>query len=323
MSRKRRNTGGNGARTPSRGATPLRSVATPEPMPFQQLVRSFLGQVWKSLGDDDVMFLASGVSFNLLLAVVPFVLLLASVSILFLGSTPDSAADVALGFLDRLLPSQNWSEVDNVRETLREIARVSGSVTLYSAIGFLWFSTRVFSSMRSVFQKTFDVPNERGILHGKLFDIACSFLAAIGITAYGSLSAYMLAATTRGAAVLTQLGVRESVMGPVEYAFGRVIAFLLVFLLCFAAYRLVPNRPIPSRTAWIGSITTSLLFEVARFGFGRYVRAFSPSSLYTGTIATLVVVTLWTYYASLIFIIGAEVAQVVELRRHPKTGPAA
>ena len=281
-----------------------------------QIVREFAGQVWKSLGDDDVMFLASGVSFNLLLAVVPFVLLLASISILFVGTTPDNAASVAMDFLDRLLPSQNWNEGDHVRKTLREIARVSGSVTLYSTIGFLWFSTRVFSSMRSVFQRTFDVPNERGILHGKLFDITCSFLAAIGITIYASLSAYLLAATTRGAAVLQQFGVRESFMGPLEYAFGRLIAFALVLLMCFAAYRLVPNRPIPSRTAWIGSIVTSLLFELARIGFGRYVSAFSPSSLYTGTIATVVVVTLWTYYASLIFIIGAEVAQVLELRRH-------
>ena len=282
-----------------------------------QLVRSFASQTWKALGDDDVMFLASGVSFNLLLAAVPFVLLIISVSILFLGSTPDSAADVALNFLDRLLPSQNWAEGDHVRETVREVARVSGSVTLYSSIGFLWFSTRVFSSMRSVFQKTFDVHKERGIVHGKLFDVACSFLAAIGITAYASLSAYLLAASTRGVSLLMQFGVRESVMGPLEYGLGRVIAFILVVLLCFSAYRLVPNRPIPSHTAWVGSITTSLLFELARIGFGYYVRTFSPSSLYTGTIATLVVVTLWTYYASLIFIIGAEVAQVVELRRHP------
>ncbi len=290
--------------------------ARASPRSLIQLVKSFAGQTWRALGDDDVMFLASGVSFNLLLAAVPFVLLLVSVSVLFLGSTPDSAADVALGFLDRLLPSKNWTEGDHVRETVREVARVSGSVTLYSAIGFLWFSTRVFSSMRSVFQRTFDVPRERGILHGKLFDIACSFLAAIGITLYGSLSAYLLAASTRGVSVLTELGVRASVMGPIEYAFGRAVAFVLVVLLCFAAYRLLPNRPIPSHTAWVGSITTSLLFELARILFGYYVRTFSPSSLYTGTIATLVVVTLWTYYASLIFIIGAEVAQVAELRRH-------
>jgi membrane protein len=282
---------------------------------FRQFVREFPGQVWKSLGDDDVMFLASGVSFNLLLAVVPFVLLLVSVSVLLLGNTPDGAADAAVGFLDRLLPAKDWSEGDHVRGTIREMARVSGSVTLYSAIGFIWFSTRVFSSMRSVFVKTFDVERERGIVHGKLFDIACALVAAIAITAYGSLSAYMLAATTRGVGVLAQLGVRESVMGPLEYAFGRLIAFLLVVLLCYAAYRVIPNRPIPARTAWIGSLTTSVLFEIARTGFGFYVRTLSPSSLYTGTIATLVVVTLWTYYASLIFIIGAEVAHVMEQRR--------
>ena len=318
MSRVRQKARRKPGATPAGGLTPL-DTPTVRLSPIQ-LVRSFAGQTWKSLGDDDVMFLASGVSFNLLLAAVPFVLLLVSVSILFLGSTPDSAADVALGFLDRLLPSKSWTEGESVRETVREVARVSGSVTLYSSIGFLWFSTRVFSSMRSVFQRTFDVPKERGILHGKLFDVACSFLAAIGITAYGSLSAYLLAASTRGVGILMQLGVRESVMGPLEYAIGRVVAFALVVLLCFAAYRLLPNRPIPSHTAWVGSITTSILFELARIGFGFYVRAFSPSSLYTGTIATLVVVTVWTYYASLIFIIGAEVAQVVELRRHP-VGP--
>ncbi|MDZ7631617.1 MAG: YihY/virulence factor BrkB family protein [Gemmatimonadaceae bacterium] len=323
MSNQRRKSRRAGSATPPRpiGPTP-ESFTARHPQSPLAIVRSFSGLVWKRLGDDDVMFLASGVSFNLLLAVVPFVLLLVSVSIFFLGSTPDGAANTALGFLDRLLPSNSWSEGDTIRATVRDIARVSGSVTIYSAIGFLWFSTRVFSSMRSVFQKTFDVPNERGILHGKLFDIACSFLAAVGIVVYGALTAYLLAATTRGASVLTHLGVRESVMSPIEYTFGRIVAFLLVVLLCFSAYRLVPNRPIPSRTAWVGSITTSILFELARIGFGRYVATFSPSSLYTGTIATLVVVTLWTYYSSLIFIIGAEVAQVVELRRYPTLKPA-
>jgi len=280
-------------------------------------MRHFFGRVWKMLGEDDVMFLASGVSFNLLLAIVPFVLLLASVSTLFLGNTPDMAADAAVSFIDRLLPT-TWSEGQSVRATVREIARVSGSVTLYSSIGFLWFSTRVFSSMRSVFQKTFDVPSERGILHGKAFDLLASFLAAIGITVYGSLSAYLLVASTRGASLLERLGVRDSIMGPIEYALGRLIAFALVVLLCFSVYRLIPNRPIPSRTAWIGSITTSVLFELARIGFSLYVARFSPGSLYTGALTTLVVITLWTYYASLIFIIGAEVAQAVELRYHSR-----
>ena len=305
--------------TPALSATP--SAAPVVIVPLGVRAKRFSGLLWRSLGEDDVMFLASGVAFNLLLAVVPFILLLVSTSIFFLGSTPDSAADAAIAFLDRLLPSSNWGAGQSVRDTVREIARVSGSVTLFSAIGFLWFSTRVFSSMRSVFQKTFDVPNERSILHGKLFDLVGSFLAAIGITLYGSLTAYLLVASTRGASVLVRLGVRDSFMGPLEYAFGRALAFSLVVVLCFAVYRLVPNRPIRTRIAWIGSITTSVLFELARIMFAMYVERFPPGSLYTGALATLVVVTLWTYYSSLIFILGAEVAQAMELIRYPKPTP--
>jgi membrane protein len=275
---------------------------------------ALLGDVWRNMGEDDVMFLASGIAFNLLLALVPFVLLLVSVSVLTLGSTPDSAADAAMGFLDRLLPARDWAGGDSVRDAVRDIARVGKSVTLYSVIGFLWFSTRVFGAMRSVFARAFDVEKERGIVHGKVFDIVCALGAAGAITLYGSLSAYMLAATTRGISLLSTLGVREDLMGPVEYAIGRGVTFLLVFGLCYAAYQLVPNRPIPARTAFVGSVTTSLLFEVARTFFGSYVRTFSPSSLYTGALATLVIITLWTYYAAVIFVVGAEFAHSLEMR---------
>jgi len=305
--------------TPAAAATPDAHAALIASL--RRRAHTFVALLWRRLGEDDVMFLASGVAFNLLLAVVPFVLLLVSTSILFLGSTPDSAAEAAIAFVDRLLPSSDWGAGQSVRDTVREIARVSGSVTLFSAIGFLWFSTRVFSSMRSVFQKTFDVPNERGILHGKLFDLVGSLFAAIGITVYGALTAYLLVASTRGASVLVRLGVRDSFMGPLEYAFGRALAFSLVVLLCFAVYRLVPNRTIRTRIAWIGSITTSVLFEFARILFAMYVERFPPGSLYTGALATLVVVTLWTYYSSLIFILGAEVAQAVELIRYSKPTP--
>ena len=267
------------------------------------------------MANDDVMFLASGMAFNLLLAAVPFVLLLVALSVRWLGNTPDAAADAAVAFVSRLLPTQDRIEAVQLRAAVHEVARVGVSITFWSAAGFLWFATRLSSSMRSVFLRTFAVSGERGIVHGKLFDVACAVLAAVGITVWGVLSTYLVASTSWGAGVLVQLGVRETVMGPIEYAVGRLLAFLLILMLCFAAYRLVPNRPIPSHTAWVGSLVTSLLFEVARVGFTGYVHAFAPASAYTGTIATLVIVTLWTYYASLIFIIGAVVAQGVERLR--------
>jgi uncharacterized BrkB/YihY/UPF0761 family membrane protein len=57
------------------------------------------------------------------------------------------------------------------------------------------------------------------------------------------------------------------------------------------------------------------MFEIARNVFSAYVQSFNPGSLYTGALTAIVVIVIWVYYASLIFILGGEVGQVFELRR--------
>jgi membrane protein len=49
-----------------------------------------------------------------------------------------------------------------------------------------------------------------------------------------------------------------------------------------------------------------------------YVGSFNPGSLYSGSIAAIVVLVIWVYYAALVFILGGEVGQVYELRRTRK-----
>ena len=69
---------------------------------------------------------------------------------------------------------------------------------------------------------------------------------------------------------------------------------------------------------WGQAAFTTVMFEIAKLVFSAYVTSFSPSSLYTGTVATIVVIVFWVYYAALIFILGGEVGQVYELRRTRK-----
>ncbi len=83
----------------------------------------------------------------------------------------------------------------------------------------------------------------------------------------------------------------------------------------FCLYKFLPHRKIRWKMALIASLFTSVLLEVAKRAFSAYVRSFNPGSFYSGTVAALVIVVIWVYYASFIFIIGGEVAQVYELRR--------
>ena len=46
----------------------------------------------------------------------------------------------------------------------------------------------------------------------------------------------------------------------------------------------------------------------------------NPASLYTSTLAAIVVVMFWIYYAGIIFTFGGEIGRVFELRRAERLG---
>jgi uncharacterized BrkB/YihY/UPF0761 family membrane protein len=56
-------------------------------------------------------------------------------------------------------------------------------------------------------------------------------------------------------------------------------------------------------------------FEIVKVLFGLYLRHFNPASLYTATLAAIVIVLVWVYCLAAIFVIGAEVGQTYALRR--------
>ena len=112
-----------------------------------------------------------------------------------------------------------------------------------------------------------------------------------------------------------RLGIRADVMGTVEYAFGRLVAFTFVAAMFFSLYKFLPNKRIRWPTALLAAVFTSSMFEIAKNVFTAYVAEFNPGSIYTGTLYALVIVVFWVYYAAMIFILGGEVAQVYELRR--------
>jgi len=189
------------------------------------------------------------------------------------------------------------------------------AVTLYSAIGFVWFSTRLFGSLRTVLASVFDIESERGIIAGKIFDVKITVLSTLLFVASVTVSTYVMLATKRGASALITIGLRKDVMGSVEYWIGRALAFAFIAMMFFALYKFLPIRRVRARTAWVAAAFTSLAFEGARTAFSYYTTTFNPASLYTTTLAAIIIVIVWFYYAALIFILGGEVGQVYELRR--------
>jgi membrane protein len=280
---------------------------------FWTALRDYVRRTWDNSGEDDIFFLAGGISFNILLAVVPFMLLFATGLTYLLGQSSTDAIAEVTDLVNRFLPDGS-ADSGVAAKILADVIRSRGAVGLYSLIGFVWFSTRLFGSLRSVMREIFDTETDRGIIAGKVFDVKMTLFSTFLLVVYTALSAYLASASTRGVAVLAALGIRQETMGEVEYTFGRVVAFVFIAALFFGIYKYIPYKKIRWQTALVASIFTAVAFELARAVFGVYAASFHPGSLYTGTIAAIVILIVWVYYAAVVFILGGEVAQVFELR---------
>ncbi|MFN5599965.1 MAG: YihY/virulence factor BrkB family protein [Gemmatimonas sp.] len=273
-----------------------------------------LRRVWNQSAEDNVPFLAGGLAFNILLALVPFVLLLISGLSFLLGREPVEAAATVTALVEQLLPNDAPSASALLRGIVTDVLSTRSTVTIYSAIVFAWFSTRLFGSLRSVLALIFD-GTDRGIMAGKVFDFLATIVATVAVSVYVVFSAYLDLATTRGFALLRGVGLAQDAMSGVEYLVGRLLALALVLSLFYALYRGLPRRRPNVHVALVAAITATVLFEAARYGFAKMVSAADPGSLYTGTIAAVVAVVFWTYYSAFLFLIGGEVAQAYDLRR--------
>lgn len=293
---------------------PAAAVPTPPRLVvLRAAAADYLRRIWHHAADDDLIFLASGVAFGILLAALPFALLVMSGLATLLKESPERTALTVHQLLDSLLPRHSGAE-ESVHGFIDGVLKSTGALGIWGAVGYFWFTARLFGALRSALSQVLDFGTQRGVVAGKLFDFRLTVVATVLITAYLALTAYVAIATSRGASFLVNLGLRSDVMTGVEYAIGRLLAFILVVLLIFLLYRFIPVRGIPTRAALVGAVTASISFELTRVAYAALTGVLSPATIYTGTLYTIVSVVFWVYYVAIIFLIGGEVARVYEIR---------
>ena len=278
--------------------------------------RSVTGVVRRTLQaayEDNIPFLASALSFDLLLTVIPFVvLLLAAVG--YLVQHQITTQQVNLDeLLTRLLPSALGSGADRafaqVESALGGVVRHRGRLTAVGLPLFLWFSTRLFGGMRAALNEVFDTDERRPWPVAKLLDLAVVLCTGALLV----LGALVAAWEARGAAWLGQ----SFVLGWLWRWSFAMIAFALGVLFFCIVYKLLPSRPIHWRTALVAAVFCSLGFEVAKRLYTLYVTTFVTVDRVASdaNVVAVVLFLLWVYYTAYLFLLGGEVAETYDLIR--------
>jgi len=273
-------------------------------------VRAFVVRVYEGAVEANVPFLASGLSFDALLAAVPFIFLLLAVAGYVLSVRAGHAQLEIDDYLRRyILPASDdpSSPFAPVLALAERVVGARGTLGLLGVPLFVWFSTRLFGSLRAALNEVFDTRETRSWVRGKLQDVLL-----VGIT---TLLFVVNAALSQGVTLLAQLNLFG--LGFLAFFVAQLLAFASVVTVFVVIFRYAPAYHMRRDTALFAALICALGFEAAKQVSGLYIRNMvHPNAIVSdATIGGILLFVLWTYYMALVFLLGGQIAQVYDLRR--------
>jgi membrane protein len=260
---------------------------------------------------DNGFFLAMGLAFNLLLYFIPLALLLISLlGYTFLES--ERAMAEVQSVVRQFLPQSEQTFADN----LAAIAANRGILGLVGSTFFFVFSSTLFGSVRHVLNIVFKAQQRRGFISGLFRDFLMMLITAILLMLSIGAGTLLALARTIG---IERLPVAAPMLELVWGLTGKLLALGLLASLFYLLYRYAPARRLSRGALIVASLSATILFELARWAFNWYVAfAYETLALY-GVLGGLMFFFFWLYYASLVFVLGAEIGFAYEQTRLLKT----
>ncbi|AGB45271.1 putative membrane protein [Mesorhizobium australicum WSM2073] len=229
----------------------------------------------------------------------PILLLVVAIAGLVFGQ--GAARNAVAGQLTGLMGSQG---ADVIQSALQSASNPSSGAiaTIVGLVTLLLTASGVFGEMQTALNEIWKA-KPRG---GSIPRFIRARTASLGLViALGFLLIVSLAVS----AAITALGDTINRLLP----FGSIlieglnilISYLLIAVLFATIYKVLPDRHLEWRDVWFGAFVTAALFTVGKSLIGLYLGSSAIGSSF-GAASALIIVLLWIYYSSLIFLLGAE-----------------
>lgn len=279
-----------------------------------------------NLVDDYGVEHAGYMSFIILLSLFPFI-------IFFLNfSSMVGAYHVGQNFIDILLTNLPRNLITAIETQLMQLYSLPPQRILNLAIvGTIWTSSSFIESIRTILNKIYDIESPPSYLWRRLLSILQFFLITVSIFA---LMLLWLTATIIVnilptiipdlAPTLEKIIAQFEVMVPdlviyinlitkeYYYYFANVTIGAILFIFVSILYYMVPNTKIRFSDIVPGAILTVFGWLLCANILSKYISYYTQLSIIYGSLGSIIIILLFFYIVSIIFIYGAELNYVIQ-----------
>lgn len=261
-----------------------------------------------SFMEDEALTRGAAMAFYTVTSLAPILLIVIAIAGLFFGE--DAAQHALTGEFQSLIGKQSAEILQSIIENAGKkssgiLATAVGVVTLLIA------ASGVFGEM----QRSLNTIWKTKPTGTTVSRIIRARAASLGLVAA---LGFLLMISLVISAGLSALGDFFNTVLPfgtlILSALNFVISFGMIAFLFAAIYKILPDKQLEWGDVIVGAIATSLLFTIGKSLIGWYLGSSSVASSY-GVAGALIIVMLWTYYSSQIFLLGGEFTKAYA-RRH-------
>ncbi|MGB5704075.1 MAG: YihY/virulence factor BrkB family protein [Polyangiales bacterium] len=261
---------------------------------------SLLIEAWRYFVSHDGRLLSGAIAFYASLAIAPLGVVALLIASLVMPET--AAREELVGQLVSFLGSEIATFLVDAIVVLGNEA-TSYAAPVIGALFMLYISARLFSMLRRALNHMWGI-RPKLLIHAsraeKLQLFRRRLLAFAMVLVFGSSLIALVALHSAASAAARFFGDSTYMLSLAE--FGS--AFAVLAPLIALVYRWLPDALIAWRDVWVGAGVTCLFVLGGSFVIGLYLGQVSPGSLY-GVAGSLIVLLLWIYYTTQIFLMGA------------------
>ena len=265
------------------------------------LAKLFYKAFWQLLNANGTD-LAASLAFFTILSQLPMVALMAM--LLITVGPSDGVVDIIGEALHYLFPASH----DLIDEAIKSLLGGSLTIGILALINLMFGANRLFAAATRSVNRVFDIRNTKVVqvtiksVSLATFVVAL-FMISIGLS--GVIQA-LIRLSQESAPVTHGLStVATIVLG----AIATVLPAVLTTIIFTIIYYRIPNTSVQLRDAFLGAVVAIILFEIGKHVFfWANSRDTSQANIY-GPITSVVVLMIWAYIASFIFLYGAAITK--------------
>lgn len=258
----------------------------------------------RRLREERLPQVAGSLTFTTTLALVPLLTIVLAVFTMFpaFGQVRET---IDAWFVQNLMPKAIASTISG---NLTQFADKARGLSAIGAVALLFTTAATMSLIERVFNQIWSVRQPRPLAQRLLVYWA---LLSLGPVLFG----LSISFTSQMMDVTGGLERDATLLGTLFFTLASVAVTTAGYTLL---YVVVPNRAVAWRDAFWGALAAAIAFEIAKRGFGLFIRQFPTYAIIYGALAALPLFLVWIYVTWMITLVGAVLTAALPVVKHER-----